>query len=301
MRKSIISLCTILIAASLSGCGHFSDETPESTTTSSNTTVSVNTTMTSEKAQIEVSSAESNSTSRISTSTSITTTTATTEITTEMRGDGGDIETELYRLFGYWESTDREQSRYIVNNEFTLSRNGEILYGNLIHTDRDLPDSFSLMDNESGLTYGRYVHRDQNRFGRMIYTEDGIDTEYIFAGDLQPSFVSAETGTFTYYGVQYNDPVTIELTARADVTDIKLLKLSDSKIKENGDITFDTECVMELPSLEKGRSFTPIVEIPEIIPKYGFSYVDEHGNVHYFDIGMSGRDGSIIVTPFQMD
>jgi hypothetical protein len=219
-----------------------------------------------------------------------------------MNGTGGDIETELYKLYGYWETADGKQYLYINNNEFTLSRNGKDISGTLSHTDKDLSGSFAMTDSESGLTNGRYVQRDQNRFGRLIYTEDGADTEFIFAGDLLPRFLSAETGTMTFDGVTYTDPVTVEFTAKANVTDVQVLKLSFIEIKENGDAVYDknAECILKLPKLEVGKTFTPMVEIPEVIPNYGICYTDEHGTVHYFDIRRSGKDDSIILMPFEV-
>ena len=294
MKNKILCLCAALAALS-SGCGESdppaSSQQPDPTAGS---TASATEELTSESA------AAATSESSTETASAAQTEAASETGSDTMDGTGGDIENEMYKLSGYWESSDREQTLYIENNTFALTQNGETLSGYLTHSDDDPSGRFALTETADGSPDGRYVQRDADRFAGLVFTEDGTDTDFIFAGDLVPGILSTESGTFTYNGIQYTDPITIELTAREDVTDVKLLRIEPVGVDENNVTVFDRETIMELPSLAKGASFTPIVEIPGSIPAYGVSYKDQHGNIQAFSIGLSGRDGSVLLTPFKI-
>lgn len=79
--------------------------------------------------------------------------------------------------------------------------------------------------------------------------------------------------------------------------DFKLLALTLRDVDAEGKATFDVETVFNIPSLRSGIPLAVPMSFPGDIPSNGFSYTDTDGTTKTYSIGVSGRDGSLVVTP----
>jgi hypothetical protein len=68
-------------------------------------------------------------------------------------------------------------------------------------------------------------------------------------------------------------------------------------VDAEGKATFDVETVFNIPSLRSGIPLAVPMSFPGDIPSNGFSYTDTDGTTKTYSIGVSGRDGSLVVTP----
>ncbi|MBE7004832.1 MAG: hypothetical protein E7425_11270 [Ruminococcaceae bacterium] len=81
------------------------------------------------------------------------------------------------------------------------------------------------------------------------------------------------------------------------VADFKLLSLSLKDVDASGNATFDITEVFNIPALRAGIPLAAPMSFPGDIPSNGFSYTDSDGTTKTYAIGVSGRDGSLFVTP----
>lgn len=215
-----------------------------------------------------------------------------------MDGTGGHAEDSLYKLYGWWESAMNDDYIHIYDGSFDACINGVSANGNLKYEDKDGVDCFVLVADSADFPAGTYVFGIREAPGKMRYYNGSSLEEYIYRGDLEAKLLKADTEANGYDGEPLSFPLTIELTAKEEVRDVAILKLEYNGFDEaRGSLYTYTE-QLTLPLLERGKSITPTIEIPEVIPKYGVRYTDQHGTVHFFDISQSGKDGSIILSPF---
>ena len=86
--------------------------------------------------------------------------------------------------------------------------------------------------------------------------------------------------------------------AEGVVTDFRLLSLFVNDFDDNGRMTFDTESLYELPTLEENKPLEVTLTFYGDLPSYGISYKDAGGNTKNFTVTLSGEDGSVILTEF---
>ena len=215
-----------------------------------------------------------------------------------MDGTGGHAEDSLYKLYGWWESAMNDDYIHIYDGSFDACINGMSANGNLKYEDKDGVDCFVLVADSADFPTDTYVFGIREAPGKMRFFNGSSLEEYIYRGDLEAKLLKAETEANGYDGEPLSFPLTIELTAKEEVRDVAILKLEYNGFDEaRGSLYTYTE-QLTVPLLERGKSITPTIEIPEVIPKYGVRYTDQHGTVHFFDISQSGKDGSIILSPF---
>lgn len=89
------------------------------------------------------------------------------------------------------------------------------------------------------------------------------------------------------------------LRSSEDVADFRFLSLSLRDVDANGDAAFDIAEVFRLPALRADTPLAVPVDLPETIPFNGFSYTDPDGSTKAYSIGVSGRDGSLVVAPLE--
>jgi hypothetical protein len=90
---------------------------------------------------------------------------------------------------------------------------------------------------------------------------------------------------------------TILFQSEEGVKDFKLLALTLNGVDANGAASFDIETVFNIPSLRAGIPVAVPMSFPGDIPSNGFSYTDADGSTKTYAVGMSGLDGSLVVSP----
>ena len=83
------------------------------------------------------------------------------------------------------------------------------------------------------------------------------------------------------------------------VYDFKFLGLSLTDVDDNGNATYESTPILEIGDVDRFSPFILEAAFPGTLPSYGFSYVDEAGNLHEFALIQSGKDGSINVMPLK--
>ena len=90
----------------------------------------------------------------------------------------------------------------------------------------------------------------------------------------------------------------ILFTAEGEVTDFRLLSLFVNDVDDNGKMTFDTESLYELPTLEEDKPLEVTLTFYGDTPAYGISYKDGSGATKNFTVTLSGEDGSVILSEY---
>ena len=86
--------------------------------------------------------------------------------------------------------------------------------------------------------------------------------------------------------------------AEGVVTDFRLLSLFVNDVDDNGRMTFDTESLYELPTLEENKPLEVTLTFYGDLPSYGISYKDASGATKNFTLTLSGEDGSVILSEY---
>ena len=81
-----------------------------------------------------------------------------------------------------------------------------------------------------------------------------------------------------------------------EVKDFKILSLEFTDADENGKPQYNYNSAYSQPSLVPGNDLVADLLFAGDIPNYGFSYIDTDGTLKLFALGLSGEDGSIVVT-----
>lgn len=84
-----------------------------------------------------------------------------------------------------------------------------------------------------------------------------------------------------------------------DVADFRFLSLALKDVDASGEAAFDPTEVFRVPALRADIPLAVPVNLPETVPFNGFSYTDADGSTKAYSIGVSGRDGSLVVAPLQ--
>lgn len=84
-----------------------------------------------------------------------------------------------------------------------------------------------------------------------------------------------------------------------DVTDFRFFSLLLRDVDTSGNAAYDPTELFRIPVLRADTPLAVPVNLPETVPFNSFSYTDTDGSTRAFTIGVSGRDGSIIVAPLQ--
>lgn len=102
--------------------------------------------------------------------------------------------------------------------------------------------------------------------------------------------------TYTVDDSEYSTKILF--TAEGVVTDFRLLSLFVNDFDDNGRMTFDTESLYELPTLEEDKPLEVTLTFYGDLPSYGISYKDASGATKNFMLTLSGEDGSVILSEY---
>lgn len=98
-------------------------------------------------------------------------------------------------------------------------------------------------------------------------------------------------------GLDEEQPL-IWFSAERAVTDFQVLTLALESIDEDGNARFVIEEVYTHGALTPEVPLLVRMELMGTIPNNGISYVDADGQTRYFTLGVSGYDGSLLLTAF---
>lgn len=92
--------------------------------------------------------------------------------------------------------------------------------------------------------------------------------------------------------------VELLFSTKRDVKDFKVLKLEMQDVDEDGVVSYKTEEIHEQDVFKSDRPLVVKMTFFGDLPTYGISFVDDAGVTRKFAIGMSGRDGSLLLYDF---
>lgn len=110
-----------------------------------------------------------------------------------------------------------------------------------------------------------------------------------------PELGDHDTFSLTNGAVDSESVVKVVFTAESAVRDFKLLSIAMQDSDENGNFAFSTEELYSQPELTPERPLEAGLVFLGDIPNNGISFTDADGNVKYYAVDMSGRDGSLIL------
>ena len=90
----------------------------------------------------------------------------------------------------------------------------------------------------------------------------------------------------------------VAVTTEEAVTGFALLSLDELTTDEQGDFTFRTSVMLTRDALAAGETLVLQIAFPGDFPSYGIQFTDSRGQAHRYAIGMSGRDGSLLLEEF---
>ncbi|MBQ5311257.1 MAG: hypothetical protein ILP19_04360 [Oscillospiraceae bacterium] len=212
-------------------------------------------------------------------------------------GTGGIGETVLYASWGEWRSSDGDIIS-ISEDRFTFERNGERSEGSVSFAEKDSLACLELKTESGNLQDGAYVWVDFDMPGRMQLFEDGGSKTFIYQADFAINSVTELPAANDYDGTPLTAPVCVDMQAKKQLRDVRLLKLKLTGVREDGFPFYEIASLLEVPSVDEGGYFSPTIEFTGDIPAYGISYTDEHGRERYFEFIMSGKDGTVSLNPF---
>lgn len=112
-----------------------------------------------------------------------------------------------------------------------------------------------------------------------------------FAGDEDDNYTYVECDTSDY-------KVPIILKAVGEVSNVKVYRLDDLNIDDNGNLSFDWVELYNQPTLPEGTPLVFTAAFPGDFPSYAFSYVDSNGMEWKVGLSISGKDGSLYTDIF---
>ena len=91
--------------------------------------------------------------------------------------------------------------------------------------------------------------------------------------------------------------VWIAFSASEAVKDFRFLRVSPVE-DSGGNLMFSVKEMHRLPVLGPGRPLAVSMTFYGSLPSYGISYTDGSGQTRCFTVGLSGEDGSVVLTAF---
>lgn len=110
-----------------------------------------------------------------------------------------------------------------------------------------------------------------------------------------PELGEHDTFSQTDGAVDSESVVKVVFTADSAVSDFKLLSIAMQDSEENGNFAFSAEELYSQSELTPERPLEAGLVFLGDIPNNGISFTDADGNVKYYAVDMSGRDGSLIL------
>lgn len=202
---------------------------------------------------------------------------------------------ELKKVWGTWRSPGSEETLFIEKNTFTLSDSEKNISGTVEAVGNG---SFTLIATEGELGGNASLKLSDSSADKAELTAAGESVQFIYGCEFEPVSVTELSSANGYDGVPLSAPVSLELKTTGKITDLSLLKLEYKDISDDGVPSYNIRVLMNMPLVEEGVRFNPVIEFTGSIPGYGISYKDSYGRKHYFDISQSGYDGSVEFTPF---
>lgn len=205
---------------------------------------------------------------------------------------------------------------YSIFGSFTISENGaELICNDYWFTHEKDRNSFDI----------GYYHNTTGEFEQSVSEELNITEDEFFKKqssliaekstiELTPfeTVVEKEAKVIADYSENisdYSDYITytvddseystkILFMAEGVITDFRLLSLLVNDVDDNGNMTFDTELLYELDTLEEDKPLEVTLTFYGDLPSYGISYKDAAGITKNFTVTLSGEDGSVILSEY---
>lgn len=99
-----------------------------------------------------------------------------------------------------------------------------------------------------------------------------------------------------YFAQDVNEYSTdIIFTAQGHVKDFTFFGITLEDVDDNGAAIYQRDTIWTNEELAAGESFMISMDLPEIIPLYGFSYTDGEDVTYLYSINQSGKDGSLLL------
>ena len=126
------------------------------------------------------------------------------------------------------------------------------------------------------------------------------NTTAITSASIQIDHASDELlgrfGTPYTYTVDGNG-VTIVIWTDAAVRDFRFFEIGN-RLEENTFVFFADAVLCTIDELSPDKPFVVKMNMPEILPTHGISYIDVDGAAHEYCILESGQDGSLFIVKF---
>ena len=107
-----------------------------------------------------------------------------------------------------------------------------------------------------------------------------------------------ENGAYdTFIADASESRVWIAFSASEAVKDFRFLRVSPVE-DSGGNLMFSVKEMHRLPVLGPGRPLAVSMTFYGSLPSYGISYTDGSGQTRCFTVGLSGEDGSVVLTAF---
>lgn len=104
------------------------------------------------------------------------------------------------------------------------------------------------------------------------------------------------TGEFDEFNpIDDESAVKVVFTTEKTVTDFKVLSISMQDNDDSGSFTFSAEELYSMPELTPDRPLEAGMQFIGTVPNNGIAFIDPNGEVKYFAVDMSGRDGSLFL------
>ena len=214
-------------------------------------------------------------------------------------GTGGIAEETLYMSLGEWRDFDDNIILNMTEERFSLTfSNGSNAGGSTKFVEKDGLACLELISDSGTLSEDTYIHPDGDRIGHMLYVENGTEYELIYQADLTVNQIMKLPAANGYDGTPLSAPVSLDMTAKKKLTDVRFLKLEIYNVRDDGELLYNITELLTVPSIDEGGNFSPTMEFAGDLPGYGIAYKDERGFEHFFSISLSGKDGSVVLAPF---
>ncbi|MGM9998316.1 MAG: hypothetical protein ACI38Q_02795 [Candidatus Bruticola sp.] len=108
--------------------------------------------------------------------------------------------------------------------------------------------------------------------------------------------VGSKFTSFTKFAADKGEyAVGVVISVDRPVKNFKLLKLELVNVSSDGKPSFSSKEIYSQADLTPQHPFIVEMNMPETVPNYAVSYTDGNGTFQKYFIGMSGRDGSVIL------
>lgn len=146
----------------------------------------------------------------------------------------------------------------------------------------------------------RAVIIDYTPFDRYTYTGEDLGPNGIADKPVYVRYYKdAKADIQTFYTLNIDEGPLVDrvvFETEADVSKVKILALTYEDIDDSGDVVFTANVVKEYDYLAANKAIIVKMNMPEVVPFYGISYVTSDGKEITQGVSVSGEDGSVFLS-----